>query len=247
MTDLDYSAAAVPIRADIQAAQRYMWDLIGRPGPQWTGAQRIAIATAARRADTCALCRARKAAVSPAAVTGAHDGADTLPANAVDVVHRIRTDPGRLSRAWYESVRAAGLDEVAYVELVAVVTAVTGVDYFCRALAMPLFALPEPAPGEPSHHRPAGAKAGTAWVAMVAPEDASGPEADMYPESPMIPNIVRALSLVPDAVRALVVSTSAHYLPVAEIGNPMARPAALDRLQTELVAARVSALNQCFY
>jgi hypothetical protein len=128
-----------------------------------------------------------------------------------------------------------------------VVTAVTGVDYFCRALGMPLLPLPEPMPGAPTHHRPAGAKSGTAWVAMVAPEDASGAEADLYPPAPMIPNIVRALSLVPDAVRALVVSTNAHYLPVAEIGNPMARLAALDRLQTELVAARVSALNQCFY
>jgi alkylhydroperoxidase family enzyme len=247
MATLDYSAAGVPVPDDMQAAHRYMWDLIRRPGPQWTGAQRVAIAAEARRADTCAFCHTRKAALSPTAVSGTHDTASALPAHVVDVIHRIRSDPGRLSRAWFESVRAAGLDDVAYVELVAVVTMVTGVDYFCRSLDMPPFSLPDPLPGEPTRYRPAGAKPGTAWVAMLAPEDATGAEADMYPPSPMIPNIVRALSLVPDAVRALGVSTNAHYLPVAEIGNPTARPAALDRMQTELVAARVSALNQCFY
>ena len=82
---------------------------------------------------------------------------------------------------------------------------------------------------------------------MIAPEDATGPEADLYPPAPFVPNIVRALSLVPDAVRTMWRSSDAHYLPVAEIGNPAARPADLDRMQTELIAARVSALNECFY
>jgi hypothetical protein len=82
---------------------------------------------------------------------------------------------------------------------------------------------------------------------MIDPEDASGSEHDLYPPAPFIPNIVRALSLVPDAVRVLQRSSDAHYLPVAQIGDPTARRAHLDRLQTELVAARVSALNQCFY
>lgn len=247
MSELDYSAAGVPVRDDLQAAHGAIWEFVRAPGTWWTGAQHIAIAAAARRADDCALCRERKAALSPNAIAGEHDSAGALPANVVDVVHRIRSDPGRLSRAWFESVIAGGLDEPAYVELVAIVTLVTGVDYFCRSLGIEPFALPAPRPGDPSRHRPAGAKSGTAWVAMIAPEDAAGPEADMYPPAPLIPNIVRALSQVPDAVRLLRVSTEAHYLSIADIGNPMARPAALDRMQTELIAARVSALNQCFY
>ena len=82
---------------------------------------------------------------------------------------------------------------------------------------------------------------------VTAATTATGAEADMYPPSPFIPNIVRALSLVPDAVRTMWRSSDAHYLPVADIGNPLARGAALDRMQTELVAARVSAINECFY
>src|SRR5262245_5544846 len=121
MKALDYSAAGVPVRGDIQAAHRTIFEFVRSPGPWWTGEQRVAIAAEARRADTCAFCRERKAALSPNAIAGEHDSAGVLPATVVDVVHRIRTDPGRLSRAWFESVTAGGLPELAYVDLVAVV------------------------------------------------------------------------------------------------------------------------------
>jgi len=41
-------------------------------------------------------------------------------------------------------------------------------------------------------------------------------------------------------------STDAHYVPLAQIPDPTFHRA-LGRPQMELVAARVSALNQCFY
>jgi hypothetical protein len=81
---------------------------------------------------------------------------------------------------------------------------------------------------------------------MIAAGDAAGAEADVYGGLAFVPNIVRALSLVPDQVRALRRWSDAHYLPVERIPDPTARRA-LDRTQMELVAARVSALNQCFY
>ena len=77
-------------------------------------------------------------------------------------------------------------------------------------------------------------------------EDATGPEVDLYGDAPFIPNIVRALSLVPGEVRALRKSSDSHYVSVAQIGDPTVRRS-LDRMQMELVAARVSALNECFY
>ncbi len=80
---------------------------------------------------------------------------------------------------------------------------------------------------------------------MIAPEDATGPEADLY-RGEFVPNIMRALSLVPDEARALQRSSDAHYVPVSQIPDPTVRRA-LDRPQMELVAARVSALNECFY
>jgi alkylhydroperoxidase family enzyme len=242
--DFDYDGFRV--REDIQAAHRDLWQHLRAPGTWWTGAQRVAIATEARRADDCDFCAARKAALSPAALQGQHQSSSGLPLNVVDVIHRVRTDPARLSRAWFDTVIAGGLDVPAYVELIGVVTMLTGVDYFARSLGVAPFPLPEPHSGAPSRSLPASAKPGTAWVPMIAPEDAIGLEADLYPQGAMIPNIVRALSLVPAEVRVLQTLAAAHYLPVEQIPDPTARRS-LDRMQIELVAARVSALNQCFY
>ena len=246
MTDFDYAATGVPVREDLQQAHRDIWEHVRRPGTWWTGAQRVAIAAAARRATTCSLCGARKAVLSPKSVAGTHDTDGMLPDSVVEVVHRVRTDSGRLSRDWFDTVLGSGLGEPEYVELIGVVTLVTGVDYFARALGSAPAALPQPVSGEPSRYRPVAVKPGGAWVAMIAAENASGPEAEMYGGSPFVPNIMRALSLVPEQVRALQRSVSAHYVPVAQIPDPTVRRA-LDRMQIELVAARVSALNQCFY
>jgi hypothetical protein len=243
---LDYSAAGVTVREDLKETHRYLWEHIRSPGTWWTGAERVAIAAEARRSVSCRLCIARKAALSPGAVRGTHDTLGELPEPVVDTIHRIRTDPARLSKPWFDEVTSGGLEDTRYVELVGVVTLTAGVDFFCRSLGIELFPLPDPKPGEPSRHRPTAAKPGTAWVPMVAPEDASGPEADLYGGAPFVPNIVRALSLVPDQVRALRRSSDAHYVPVQQIPDPTVRRD-LDRMQMELVAARVSALNECFY
>ena len=246
MIDLEYAAAGIPIRADLPDAHRFLWEHFGSPGTWWTGTQRVAIAAESRHAAACTLCRERKAALSATAVSGNHDSLGELPENVVEAIHRMRTDPARLSRAWFDRVIARGLAETHYVELVGVVALLAGVDYFARALGIAPFPLPAPVAGEPSRHRPASAKLGTAWVPMIAPEDADGPEADLYGGMPFVPNIMRALTLVPDEARALQRSSNAHYVHVAHIGDPTARRA-LDRMQMELVAARVSALNECFY
>jgi hypothetical protein len=245
MSPLDYSGAGVPIRDDIRQAQTWFFGQLRSPGTWWTGAERLAIAAESRKALHCPLCRARKEALAPAQVRGEHAGGGRLPAAVVEVAHRVRTDPARLSHGWFEAVMGE-LSVERYVEAVGSVTMLTGIDTCCRALGIPTFPLPEPLPGEPSRRRPEGVKEGKAWVPMLAPEDTSGPEADLYPEAPMIPNIMRALSLVPDQARALQRLSDAHYVPVGKITDPTHRRD-LTRPQMELVAARVSALNECFY
>ena len=168
-----------------------------------------------------------------------------LPEPLVELAHRIRGDSQRLSRSWFERTLATGVAEGAYVEAVGIVTFTAGLDSFCRALGIPPFPLPEPLPGAPSAHRPENLREGIAWVAMLAPEDAVGPEADLY-ETDFVPNIARALSQVPDHARLLQRETATHYVHLKDLQNPgVGRE--LDRLQIELVAARVSALNECFY
>src|SRR5262245_43319546 len=188
MADLDYSAAGVPVRDDLRAAHDALWEHVRAPGTWWSGAERVAIVAESRTALQCALCRSRKVALSPNAVAGRHDAHGVLPEAAVEVIHRLRTDPGRLSRAWYEQIRTAGLSEGHYVELVALVAMTAGVDTFARALGIAAFALPTPEPGEPSRARPAGAKPNGAWVPALAAADAQGSEADLYGGAAAAPN-----------------------------------------------------------
>ncbi len=247
MREIDYSAAGVRVRDDLAAAHVALWEHVRAPGTWWTANDRVALLAESRAADACALCRARKAAVSPVAIPGRHHDAGTLPSAAVDLAHRVRSDPGRLSRAAYERALADGVTEERYVELVAVVAMGAGADAFAAALGVPSFALPEPRPGAPSRHRPAGAAQHGAWVATLAAADVQSGEADLYGGAPLAPHIASALSLVPDEARMLARLAAAHYMAIEHVPDPTYCRGPLDRPQMELVAARVSALNQCFY
>jgi AhpD family alkylhydroperoxidase len=55
------------------------------------------------------------------------------------------------------------------------------------------------------------------------------------------------MSLVPDEVRTLHDLSDAHYLPMGQVRDPSASSGALNRMQMELIAGRISALRQCFY
>jgi hypothetical protein len=247
MVTLSYAAAPVPVREDLRVAQERAWRGLAGPGTWWSGAERLAIAAEVRAAATCALCRTRKAALSPYTVSGTHDGPGALAATAVDAVHRITTDPGRLTRAWYDGVLAAGLGDAAYVELLGVVVTVLGIDAFCRGIGVPPHALPAPEPGTPSRVRPATARAEGAWVPTIPSGAARGAERDLYGDMPgPAPNVMRALSLVPDALRTLKDLGAAHYMSTAEMLD-FRHGRTIDRGQIELVAGRVSALRECFY
>ena len=250
MTAFDYSGQADPIRTDLVEAHRKAWQQISAPGASLTGAQRVAVAEESRRARSCRLCAERKSALSPFSVEGEHDHAGTLSAEMVDQVHRVVTDAGRLTSAWYESLLHDGLTAEAYVEALGIVVLVVSIDEFHRAMGMAPEPLPEPQPGDPSGYRPIGAEVeeGSAWVPILA-QDRSGPkEADLFAGMPpgQAPNVIRALSLVPDAVRAWKDLSGAQYLSTEDMRS-FDSPRAIDRSQIELVAGRVSALNECFY
>jgi len=223
-----------------------MWNRLAAPGTWWTGRERVAIAAEVRAARDCAACHARRLALSPEAVVGGHGSASAglLPEVVVDCVHRITTDPGRLSRSWFGRLMASGLEDAAYVEIVGLVAAVVGIDAVCRGLGAALHPLPEARSGRPSRRRPAAARLEGAWVPMIPAHAARGSEADLW--GLRTANVLRALSLVPEAVRDLKSLSAAHYLPMEDVPNPYARRS-LDRAQMEFVAGRVAALNECFY
>src|SRR5215471_18763838 len=246
MQDISYRAALVPVRDDFAAAHTRFWQRLASSGVWWTGAERVAIAAEVRHARHCVLCQKRLNALTSAAVEGQHDHLGALPEAAMEVIHRVVTDPGRLSRQWFEKTLAAGLSAEQYVEIIGTLVAVVSIDSFCRGIGVPLHPLPEPQPGAPSYYRPPGAIQADAWVPMIPVDRATGAEADLY-GGQAVGNVVRALSLVPDEVRTLCDLSAAHYLPMGQVRDPSAAAGVLNRMQIELIAGRVSALRQCFY
>ena len=247
MNFLDHTSAPYPIREDITAACRTYWSQLAGPGTWWSGAERVAIAEESRNALTCAFCEARKSALSPYAFEGEHDSTTDLPPRAVDAVHRVMTDQTRITGAWIEDNAENGLSKEAYVELVGVVVAVFSIDEFHRALGMPLEPLPQPESGAPSEYRPAVLSDDMGFVPTVPEDGAVGEEADLW-TSGFAPNVVRALTLVPNALREWRAIAAALYIPLEVMGD-YARDLgrAIDRTQMELVAGRVSSVNECFY
>ncbi len=201
MAEFDYAAAGIEVREDIAEANRRSWDRLAAAGTWWSGAERIAIASAARSAEACGLCLARREALSPESAPGDHDASEALPAVAIDAAHRIATDAGRLSRGWYERTRGAGLPDGHYVELVGVVANQVALDTFHRILGLPPATLPAPDAGEPSRYRPVRACDQGAYVPLLPWDANQGPEADLWESGGA--NVLRALSLVPEAVREL--------------------------------------------
>jgi hypothetical protein len=238
----------------LTASHERAWKRLAAPGNWWDGARRVAIAAETRNAAGCAHCNACKAALSPHAVEGSHRTLGDLPDSIVEIIHRIATDPGRLTRAWFDraidaSVGDAGISDAEFVETVGIVATIIAVDAFTRAIGLAPHPLPGPDGGAPSHARPAGAKPGPAWVPMLAPEDMTEAEACLEKVylSPDPTFVRRALSLVPSEACGMFDMVDAQYLPGAIMPDLATRHRAISRAQMELIAGRVSAINQCFY
>ena len=245
MTDMSYADAPFAVRKDLGDAHAATWERIASRGTWFDGETRVAIAAETRNARGCRLCAERKEALSPYAVEGTHDSLGALPENLVEVIHRIVSDPGRLMRKWYEDCLASGLTEEEYVEIVGVTCSTVSVDTFCHAAGLPKRPLPEPKPGEPTRMRPPEATQGAAWVPWIAPEDGAATGISEF--APGSSNVRRAMSLVPAEAVGFMSLVGAQYLDGGAMQDFSRTGRALDRQQIELIAGRVSAINQCAY
>ena len=241
-----FDPSKLPVRAGLERECARAWERLASPGTWWDAAQRLAIAAEVRNAKVCRLCRQRRAALSPYTVPGAHDSLATLSAPMVEVVHRVATDAGRLTRKWLHGIVQDGVTEEQYVETLGVIALIVALDTFDQALGLAQRPLPAPRPGEQGGHRPAGAARDLAWVHTVAPEALRGEDPDPYSVHGT-KNIHRALSLVPQEVLNFFDLDVELYLKDHEIRDFSTEYRALTHAQIELLAGRVSALNGCYY
>lgn len=246
MTTIDHSNTGAVVRADLVAAQNRAWQRIGTPGTWWPAATRLAIAAEARVANACRLCARRKAALSPYSEDGVHDGHGNLPTAVTEIVHRIVTDPGRLTQSWHESVIGGDLNPAQYVEMVSVVATVVMIDTFARAVGAEPPPLPDMQTGDPTHYTPDGACDLGAWVPMLGFDGHGAAESDLFANG-AISNIRASLTLVPDEARNFNDLVNHHYAARPTPPDFFATERSITHPQIELLAARVSALNGCFY
>ena len=241
-----FDRSGYSIRPDLIESHRMAWKRIAAPGTWLTAQRRIAVAAEVRQARQCAFCRQIKDALSPTAVKGAHEHLGALAPAEIELIHRVVGDSGRLSEKWTQSVLDRGLSDGEYVEIVAIIAIVTVMDTCTLALGLPDQRLPSPGSGEPTRYRPPGARKKAAWLPIVEPEDPAESDGPMYP-SPKASYIYRALSMVPQSMREFWAMANCHYLPGELVYQFDKTIRAITRPQSEILAARVSALHQCAY
>lgn len=237
----NYHESQYPVRADLAAIHAAQIDQLAQPGTWGSGAQRLSVAAEARQAGYLAGILEKPAGVEEKPLLA-------LPEAVRKTIHQLAADPREFNEASYRSARDGGLSDEEYVEIVGIVSRIVDIDVFARGIGVPLRALPTPVSGAPSRKRPASAKLEHAWIPTVPnPPEGDAAANEIYEGKPK-PYIIRALSLVPDEMRRHVELEEIQYLPLKNIMDPKYdHHEAFTRAQVEVVAGRVSAINECFY
>lgn len=147
-----------------------------------------------------------------------------------DATYAVAVDAEGLTLEMVESFEARALDRLSYLEVVGVVARLSNIDWYCRATNRPL-------PQLPSRND------------IEAPTGAVHPDADMTDSwVPMLglASAPLALDALPDEGNALRDLLEPMYIDMSDIVN-WTFADELNRPQIEVLAARVSYLNECFY
>lgn len=165
------------------------------------------------------------------AARGLGEASTRLPTVVADTVTRVAVEAMSTRHEHVQAWEQDGRDILAYVELVSVVAQTAGIDSYRLALGNYLDALPTPVPGEPVPVLHPDAATMNAWVPTVG--------------IALAPTSLSALPNEKEAKKAL---AAAWYIPDEVVHKYGEEPGLeLTRPQMELVAARTSWLNECFF
>lgn len=220
---ISFADTDLPIDDEIISALDASFDSLASAGSWLTGEQRVAVATEARLAKD-----------------GSRSSAGPLTDVIKDLVARMVHDSSGFDSDFASQIIEESGDG-AYVETAGIVARLSALDYFCAAIGVERRPLPEAQSGEPDRQRPATSEALGAYVDQLSTSSFGEVFGEQYSE---IPNIMRALSLVPSEVGPTMKMGAGLY--TSDVMNQVDRRG-LSKTQIELVAARTSYLNECFY
>lgn len=238
-----YDDSGYRVRPEVVEAHERALDSFRRPGTWWTGAERAEIVAEVRRTRVEA--GVQEAGGAPDRSTGAI--AD-LPDSARKVTREIGVAPKNVGRDFYNSVVPDDLVDAPYVELVGLIARTVTMDVFARGIGANMAEVGDPVDGEPTRVRPDGADDDVAFAPMIHNGRRGGEVGKALYGGEMMPNILRATSLVPDECRAVMDIAVPQYVSMDQFMNlDFSNDPSITRTQMELVAGRVSAINECFY
>ena len=214
------------VSEEIVNSFKIVWEYLGQPGDWWSGPQRIEIAEEIRRSAPRPLWdRPPPLADLPDTLNG------ELTLFEQAVVERVTVDPSSIDQVTYGHI-VERLGEDKYAELASVVTQIVPIDHLHDALGIKREKLPLAVKGNISMHRPAGLVNGIGFLPTL-PVDG-------------LPHVAVSLSLaLADNARRMLLVRAMYS--GQSFGDMIWTHRSLSRPQVELVAARTSALNECFY
>ena len=223
---MEFSALSDYVNQDIVNSFRIVWDHLGRPGAWWTGPQRIAIAEHVRKSAPRPLWDR-----PPPLETLSDEANGELTIFEAAVVERVAVSPSSISIETYEHI-IERMGENKYAELAAVISQIVPIDHLHDALGLEREELPVPREGAITTERPSGLVTGIGFLPTLPTEG--------------LPHVAVALSLsLADNARRMLLVRAMYS---GDSFNDMVwTHRSLNRPQVELVAARTSALNECFY
>ncbi|MCH1513842.1 MAG: hypothetical protein L7S61_01795 [Acidimicrobiales bacterium] len=205
------------------------WERIAEPGEWWTGKERIAIVEEVRKARDNAPSKNAQS-LSDLSI----EASPVISPLVTEIVWKVTNHAHEIEEKWAkEAIDLIG--EGKYSELVSLVVNIVPVDIFCLLLGRPVVSLPVPKNGKPTKSVPEGLSDGGAFLPW-------------HTENWVGPNVARALSFVPkdNALRMKLVESmyagADKFISMIWDDNEP-----LSRSQVEIIAARTSSINECFY
>ena len=236
-----YSDSSFAIRADLAAVHSTTMESFSVPGTWFDAKERREIVALSRRA------RAERG-YEIRGYTDEVQDAD-LPAGALKLIEMVSCEAEKIDKNFYLELVSNGLHAEQYVEIVGLVARAVSVDTFCRSLGLSMCLLADARDGVPSKQLPDTSVIDHAWVPIIPAGPKGGvPAQALYGETDFVANIFSALSLVPDEASGVMQLGQTQYVEARDFQNfKFFRDENFSRAQLELVAARISALNNCFY
>jgi hypothetical protein len=152
-----------------------------------------------------------------------------LPDVIIEAASKIAIDAHTIEQGWVEQCFDRGLTPLQMVELTAIVAQLSTIDTYTIGIGEALRELPEPLPGDPGREEVKGAKLTRGWYPTRGVAGA--------------PNCFSAVAAENKALHEI---HEAMYLDMQEMAD-VSIVKSLHRSQIELLAARTSNYNDCFY